>query len=127
MRPYEIVLSICLVFGAFSLASHRFLRPVFWLVAAACVLAAHLILEGAHWQLIPAYLAFLLFAAVVLLRVQGGRIFIVPAMLLLCVAAWCVSTALPMFRFPAPTGRYPVGTRMMYLAGGGKGLGEAAG
>lgn len=125
MRPYEIALTISLMLSACSLVSQRLLHPVVWLAVDVCLLLAHLIFEGAHWQMIPGYAAAVLFAAVVVLRavlhVQGGRIFTAIAMLLLCVGACCLSAILPMFRLPAPTGPYPVGTRVVFLAGGGKG------
>lgn len=115
MRPYEIVLTILLAVGALSLMSTRLLRPMVWLVVTGCVLLAHLFFEGAHWQMIPAYAAALLFAGVVILKVPDKRIFFASAVLLLCVASWILSALLPMFRMPAPTGHYPVGTRVVHL------------
>ncbi len=98
-----------------------FLQPwqptsiLFFACVAAVVLLAHAWLEGMHWQMGPAYLALLptlLIGATAspLIRVLCAIIAagMVAASLVLC---W----ALPMFKLPAPSGRYPVGTRMLYL------------
>ena len=121
MRLFEVLLTVLLAGSACSLMSQRLLHPWIWLAVDGCVLLAHLIFEGAHWQMGPAYVAFLLFAAAVILRMQSGRMVFAVAMLLLCAGAVCVSAILPMFRLPAPTGPHPVGTRVMYLPGSGKG------
>jgi len=82
-------------------------------VLAAALVLLHAWLEGMHWQMGPAYLA----AAVLLLEftvhVNKPSIRISCAILaaLLLVASIALSWCLPMFQLPAPTGRYPVGTR----------------
>ncbi|MBV8438470.1 MAG: hypothetical protein JOY95_13255 [Silvibacterium sp.] len=112
MRPLEIVLTVLLVVSACSLA-FRGLRPWIWLAADVCILAAHLIVEGGHWQMIPTYVAVVVFAGTLMLRAwpPAG----VTTVLLLCVASCGLSALLPMFRLPAPTGPYPLGTRILQI------------
>jgi dienelactone hydrolase len=86
-------------------------------VAAAIMVAFHARLEGMHWQMAPAYVA-----VAVLLLSESGVPLNVPARLC-CAVGVCIllssslflSWALPMFKLPKPTGKYPVGTRVLNL------------
>jgi len=89
-------------------------------LAAAALLAAvaHAVFEGAHWQMIPAYAA----TAILCIAVwdPGGdcnrlRRYTSCSALLLTSASVLFSFLLPMFRLPAPTGPYPVGTSILYF------------
>src|SRR5579862_9360829 len=120
MRLFEILLTVLLVVSACSLVWRRLL-PLVWLMADAVVLVVHLIVEGGHWQMIPAYVALLVFAAAVASQVKGWRRIAGAAGVVVLVAASCgLSALLPMFRLPAPTGPYPVGTRTMEVQAGGR-------
>ena len=119
MRLFEILLTAFLLVSACSLVWRR-LRPVVWLMADACVLVVHLILEGGHWQMIPVYAGVLVFAGAIALRGRGWRIAGAAGVVLLCVASVGLSALLPMFRLPAPTGPYPVGVRTMEMKAGGR-------
>ena len=119
MRLFEILLTAFLLVSACSLVWRR-LRPVVWLMADACVLVVHLILEGGHWQMIPVYAGVLVFAGAIALRGRGWRMAGAAGVVLLCVASIALSALLPMFRLPAPTGPYPVGTRTMEMKAGGR-------
>jgi dienelactone hydrolase len=81
------------------------------------ILSLHLILEGAHWQMAPAYLGLLVFTGLVLIRRPSRTILLAGAwsVLVLTLLAACLSAILPMFRLPKPTGPYPIGTRVLYL------------
>jgi dienelactone hydrolase len=120
LRPLEMVL-VSLLFIAVLWAIFRGRRgqPVFYVLCAlaAVVLAMHMIFEGAHWQMIPAYLALLLAALFVIppMRARRPRVAIMAAMLLLTALTCGLSAVLPMFRLPRPTGPYAVGTRIDYL------------
>ncbi len=83
------------------------------LVAA---LALHLAIEGDHWQMAPAYLALLLTVPLLLspLRI-GGRIAGAIASALLVALTCGLSWMLPMFSFPAPTGSFAIGTRILSM------------
>jgi dienelactone hydrolase len=119
MQPLEILLTIALMGGACSLV-WRGLRPWAWLAGSVCMLLAHLIFEGAHWQMIPAYAAVLVLASAAGLRSRGWAIAGASGVVLLCAASCGLSAVLPMFRLPAPTGQYPVGTRVIQVKAGGR-------
>ena len=120
MRPFEIVFlvlgvvaAICLLTGKWRLTGRRLLA------LSLFVFGGEVVWEGAHWQMIPAYLALGVLclsawnrAGKPLLRRQF--LIVVPALLLLA-ASTGLSWMLPMFRLPKPTGRYPVGTTILYL------------
>ncbi len=117
MRLLEVALVLLIVVSACSLFFRRVPRG---LLAALVVLdiaflSAHALLEGPHWQMIPAYLAVVILTAVaavpsvLLRRVAAG------GMLLLVVASCVASAVMPMFRLPKPTGPYLVGTRILHL------------
>jgi len=119
MRPLEMLLSALLIGSALSL-TFRGLRPWFWLAADVCVLAAHLILEGGHWQMIPAYAALLVFAGTLAVCSSTASSKVWPltgllAVLLLCAGSVALSAMLPMFRLPTPTGTHLVGTRILQI------------
>ena len=119
MRLFEILLTVFLIASACSLVWRR-LRPLVWLMVDGAALVLHLILEGGHWQMIPAYAAFLVFAATLGLRAKGWRIAGAAGVVLLCAGSIGLSALLPMFRLPAPTGPYQVGTRTMQVKAGGR-------
>ena len=117
MRPLEIALVLSIIASAYSLFSRRPSRFVLatLVVLDIAILSAHSLFEGPHWQLVPAYLAVILFTAIVavpsalLRRVAAG------GMLLLALVSCVASAVMPMFRLPKPTGPYLVGTRIIHL------------
>jgi dienelactone hydrolase len=120
MRPFESLLLAIGLISAICLPMGRW-RPIgrLLVVLSLVALIAQAVLEGAHWQMIPAYLALGILCIGVwnragkpLLRRQF--LVIVPALLLLMASAG-LSWMLPMFRLPKPTGPYPVGTTILYL------------
>jgi dienelactone hydrolase len=120
MRSFEIVLVSLLVIGTlWAMIRGTRGHTVFYLACAlgGVVLALHLIFEGAHWQMIPAYCALLLAVLFVKPKVRSGksRAFTLAAILLLTALTCAFSAVLPMFRLPRPTGQYAVGTRVVYL------------
>jgi len=119
MRLFEILLTVFLLVSACTLVWRR-LRPVVWLMADACVLVVHLILEGGHWQMIPVYVGVLVFAGAIALGGRGWRMAGAAGVVLLCAASIALSALLPMFRLPVPTGPYPVGMRTMEMKAGGR-------
>jgi predicted dienelactone hydrolase len=119
MRLFELLLTIFLVVSACSLIWRRLL-PLICLLVDLCLLVLHLLLEGGHWQMIPVYAGLLVFAAALGLQKKGWRIAAGVVVVLLCAASGGFSILLPMFRLPAPTGPYPVGTRTMEVKAGGR-------
>jgi dienelactone hydrolase len=118
MRPLEWLIAVTSLLATILFLQPRLPLPALWFGAAAAILVLlHAWLEGMHWQMVPAYLALLLTplmgAAGVtspMLRIVCG---IAPAAMV--AASLLLSYILPMFKLPAPTGRYPVGTRTLFL------------
>ena len=120
MRPFEISFLVLGIIAAICLPTGRW-RPAGRFLAALSlfILGGEAVWEGAHWQMIPAYLALGVLCIGALNR--GGKpllrrqfLVCVPALLLLAASAG-LSWMLPMFRLPKPTGPYPVGTTILYL------------
>lgn len=123
MRPVELVLLVTVVAGVVRpLTRAATAAPVAVTVALGTVLAAtaHVLAEGARWQLTPLYLA----AAVVVLAAaydlarppqaragRGGWALIA----LLAVAGGAAAWALPVPELPSPSGPEPVGTAIVEL------------
>jgi dienelactone hydrolase len=120
MRPLEIALCVaslplltwCL-FGRVRSDWARVLPAV-----ALMLLVAQVVVEGARWHLGPAYLLtlylFLVCAWPGVPALAPGRWTAVGGILALGAAA-ALSTVLPVFRLPAPTGPYPIGTVTLHL------------
>lgn len=121
MRPLEIAGTV----GLLLYTPYLFFPSVgqdaifaFLLCAAVLLIACHAWFEGCRWQMAPAYfLALGLVLYECLHRLLG---FHAPGMagvaaLLFDLAAIVLSILLPVFRLPAPTGPYPVGTQTRHL------------
>jgi dienelactone hydrolase len=125
VRAFEIAL-ICMV-AASVVAAQPFSRdgakgtPAMarWvcLLLLAAIFAIHLLWEGAHWQMFPAYGATLLVAALVaqVRWARGVRIGCASAVVVLALASFGLSYVLPMFKLPMPSGRYAIGTRTVAM------------
>jgi predicted dienelactone hydrolase len=117
MRLLEIALVVLVALSAFVAFNRRTPRRLLlWLCFAdLLMLVAHAIVEGPHWQMAPAYLAALLFPALLAVRPMLLRRTMAALMLVLLLGACTASAILPMFRLPAPTGPYLIGTRIFHL------------
>jgi dienelactone hydrolase len=120
MRPLEILLSLSVVAAIAVLIFLPKIRPRFWIVCLVLCFewTAQTILEGAHWQLIPLYLALALMGRAALRSIRQprpkfARIVTISFVLVALTAA--LSWLMPMFRLPKPTGPYQVGTRIYHL------------
>lgn len=125
MRLFEIALIVGEVL-TFGLLMAPRLRPTRWPVVAGLVTAAiavaQSLVEGARWQMLPAYaLTVLLLAAFLLWRFAprytgwpirrrsaAGTMVVVAALGL--TASVGLPLAIPMFSFATPTGPYAIGT-----------------
>ena len=117
MRPLEVLLVTLVILSATSVLTGKASRRLLaWLaVLSLAALLAHSLVEGPHWQMIPAYLAVLLFPAALVFRRPVVNGIVATAMLLLVAGACAASAVLPMFHLPAPTGPYAIGTRILHL------------
>ena len=70
--------------------------------------------------MIPAYAALLVVAATLTAHAKVWQIIGLTGVLALCVTSCALSSVLPMFRLPAPTGSYLVGTRIVQIRTGGE-------
>lgn len=117
MRPLEWVICGVSVLGIVCfLQPWQPISPLWFAVAAGILFLLHTLFEGLHWQMAPAYLALpstLMIGATAFPWIRVSCAIIAGAMV---AASLVLSWALPMFKLPAPTGKYPVGTRMLYLA-----------
>lgn len=117
MRTFEVLLVVLIALCALMILVRKSARAValgLWILALVTLLA-HTILEGMHWQMAPAYAGVLLFAVTFAVRGRITRYVIAGAMLLLAAGSCVLSAFLPMFRLPAPTGPYLIGTQILYL------------
>ncbi|MFG1605246.1 alpha/beta hydrolase family protein [Actinoplanes sp. NPDC049265] len=84
-----------------------------WLLAVPAVAAVQILAEGPRWQMVPAYAVAVAVPAAATLRPRTGR----PARLgagavglVVLAASVALPVLVPVFRFPAPTGPYGIGT-----------------
>lgn len=116
--------------GALMWAPARRARLVRWLPwAAAGAIVLHLALEGARWQMVPAYALAIVFAVLSLRAMQAEpgavssetavrpwlrRTGAVLSLLLVGVSATC-AVLLPVFELAPPEGSFGVGTTTLHL------------
>ena len=131
MRAFEVLILLTL-FLRLAAGSFPPVKRSRWIdllpILTLLLVGIHLVLEKHRWQMLPAYgLVLLLF----LLSMRGIRrrersadkrpsrplLTIVGSLLVLLVFAFAVTlpVLLPVFRFPEPTGPYPVGTAKLHL------------
>jgi predicted dienelactone hydrolase len=124
MRRLEIAGTI----GLLLFSSYLFLRgfeATFALVlgVSAVLIVCHLGLEGYRWQMAPAYLAALGligYECVHRLSSLQGSYLVGSVAILLVLASVALCAILPVFRLPAPTGPYKVGTQIRHLVDEGR-------
>lgn len=120
MRIFDL-LTVCAVSVAATLAvkrgnAHR-LRGVL-ATTAVLLLMAHLVWEGARWQMAPAYLALTLLLSMEvesIVQKKQARVAIGSTVIALAACSLVLSWMLPIFRLPKPTGRFQVGTTTLYF------------
>ncbi|MBV8732062.1 MAG: hypothetical protein JO336_19820 [Acidobacteriia bacterium] len=115
MRPLEILITAFTLVAALSLPWQHGPAPQIAAFIAVMLLVPHVWVEGAHWQMFPIYAAALVVVWGAMGRPPAGPLVSAFAVTLV-LAGGASSWALPMFRLPKPTGKYPVGTRTIYLA-----------
>jgi predicted dienelactone hydrolase len=126
MRPLEIAVTVALLpYVLHLLSPSRGESVVFSLLAfiAALLAICHVVVEGYRWQMFPAYCLAIVF--VVYECTRWFWVFRAPycagvAALLFELAAITLSTALPIFRLPAPTGPYKIGTEIRHIVDEGR-------
>ncbi|HEY5729915.1 MAG TPA: hypothetical protein VIS72_07675 [Anaerolineales bacterium] len=129
MRPLEVLILLALLFSLLGHLIPRRRRPR-WLsrlsALAAILVVIHLVSEGYRWQMVPAYvLAALLVPGMVLSETEAARppssalsltrrilrILGVVVGLTALASAALLTSVLPVFTLPEPTGPYAVGTQ----------------
>ena len=106
----------------FPFAGHEVIFA-FLLCITAVVIACHVWFEGYRWQMAPAYfLAFGLVLYECMHRLWGFQAPYLAgvAALLFDLAAIGLSILLPVFKLPAPSGPYKVGTQIRHIVDGSR-------
>jgi dienelactone hydrolase len=117
MLPIEflfVILAGCAAIAVLILP----LGPVRYLLvlAATFTAVAHGLLEGAHWQMIPAYGALVLLGISLWKGLEKRyHVVVVSSAPLFLAMSVLFSFLLPIFSLPKPTGPYPIGTTVLYL------------
>jgi dienelactone hydrolase len=119
MQPLEFCVVLAGTVGALLLLAFS-ARQIKWTIALAFVLvvlaAAQVLVEGYRWHMLAAYVGIAVIGAVVVIlpRTPGLLPKGLAAFSLLCFAASAVAAAsFPVFKFPALTGKYQVGTEIL--------------
>jgi predicted dienelactone hydrolase len=126
VRPLEITATLSVVASILVVLAGRFERPWFAAIAALAVLliVCHGMIEGVRWQMLPVYLTALIFFLYASMQLITGDKSTMPTGLdypvgiggLLVVGMGILlSTALPVFELPAPTGPYKIGTQIRHI------------
>jgi len=120
MRTLEWLMAVLSIPAVVWALFFRRALPLWIRVATLCavlLLPFHAWVEGAHWQMLPIYLAVLLLLVLLLIQRPTAITSIIFGSLaaLLIVAGVAICFTLPMFHLPKPTGQYPVGTTTMYF------------
>jgi hypothetical protein len=121
MRPLEIALTLSLLLSVIALMSPSRSSGIgFTLVIFVILIIAlcHVIVEGYRWQMLPNYLltVLLLLYALFGYRFAANISYLAGFVSLCCVGvAVLLSTILPVFELPAPTGPYEIGTQIRHL------------
>lgn len=85
-----------------------------WLILLIALVAVHLVVEQARWQLIPLYIAVLLTPLYAQLA-RKSRIWLTMGIILLLLLGATLGTLLPIFKLPTPSGSYSIGSTALYL------------
>lgn len=121
MRPLEIALTLSLLLSLlFLMSPPRYGGTWFGLALLLVVVLTlcHVIVEGYRWQMFPAYLLIILLLIYPIVDHRIGRntsYFTAVAGLCCLGAAVLLSTILPVFALPIPTGPYKIATQVRYL------------
>lgn len=123
MRTFEIMLLLVVTILPFvkrRLLCH--IRSTYLLLLLGVLMGLHLLIEGGRWQMIPVYLlTFVLAWRIKVVDTSGfkklspTRVIGFLGVVLLAVLGGFLSSVLPVFTLPEPTGEYTVGTEMIYI------------
>ena len=121
MQLFEILLlSISTFYLGFHLFSQKTIEPKYISGVLILVLLVHLLVEGYRWQMLPAYLLWVIaFISGLRRSKKSSRTFIKVSkgigLSLLLIIAIFLPSVLPVFDLPKPEGPYSVGTRDILL------------
>jgi dienelactone hydrolase len=126
VRPLEIIATLGTVAFVSIFISSRFEKPLLVAIAAFAILLLGLqsAFEGIRWQMLPVYfVGIVLFSYVAISFVRGDNATVLSgleypaglaALLVLGVGIF-LSTLLPVFELPAPTGPFKIGTQVRHI------------
>ncbi|MEL7251793.1 MAG: hypothetical protein AAFO03_25455 [Bacteroidota bacterium] len=121
MQNLELLLLIASsTYLVFQLFTGKIINKTYVIGLLAAMLVGHLALEGARWQMIPAYLIWLIAMIAAIREPRQGsstllKVFKGLGLALLLVLAIALPSLLPVFELPATTGQFTVGTTDVLL------------
>lgn len=111
MELFDLAMLLTTLIAAVAFCMRESPVSARWLLAVLVASAiAHLLIEGARWQMVPGYVAMALLAAAFWLERRWIRLSLASATFLLVAFAGLASWAFPVFEIPRPDGQYAVGT-----------------
>ena len=121
MQNLEVLLLIASsAYIGFFRPINKNLNKLYVLGLLVLVLAIHLVFNGPRWQMIPAYILWLI--AIITAMMQSGRkpaiilrVLKITGLLVLLALSIALPSALPVFDLPQATGPYTVGTMDIHL------------
>lgn len=133
MRTFEaliLIASLIWVFTIFSLPHKKKTFLYIFFAVSSLIALIHIFAEGLRFHMFPAYIVF---AGLLLMGIAGifsdkkkrsiskAGFFIGATTCLLFIAfSFILSTKFPVFKFPAPTGKYQVGKTVKYFTDTGR-------
>ena len=111
MRPLEIFILVILTLTIYLLFKDDKKGFLYCLFLGLIVCLVHFVLEKYRWQMIPGYsLFFILF---IFYKIKTSISYIKKTVLLFLLAiSISLPCAIPVFKLPAPSGKYPVGSQI---------------
>ncbi|MEL7003374.1 MAG: hypothetical protein AAFN93_11650 [Bacteroidota bacterium] len=123
MRVFEIALLVLVTLLPFLKSWVLKVANAKLILSLLCsILFLHLVVEGWRWQMAPGYFLFIIITLVILNSKTDGKkwpiglvLFAYVPLTALLVVSWALPYLLPVFKLPAPTGNYFVGTQNIHL------------
>ncbi|WBL22715.1 hypothetical protein [Zunongwangia sp. HRR-M8] len=121
MRAFEIILLLTAsILPILFIFKPGIPKKNIFAILIGIVFILHLVMEGLRWQMHPCYIIIL----VTLMLWKKAewkawnlftKILITAGFIIVLVFSWCLPIILPVFKLPAPTGQFAVGSRYIHI------------